>query len=1106
MFPSARLARTCLLLASLVPSAATQETLAPDAVLLRQPDISQDEVVFRYGDDLWLVDKRGGVARRVTSGGGRELSPKFAPDGKRIAFVGAYEGGSDLYTLELAGGVPVRHTFHPQRESLCDWTPAGNELIYFSSEASFSRRAPKLFRIAVPLGSPRALPVPYGTFGAIDGTETWLAYTPSTREGRTWKRYQGGMAQDVWLVNLKTGESRRVTDHPGTDRHPMWHGRKLYFLSDRGPNARLNLYVHDPKSGETTRLTDYRQEDIRWPSMGPDDIVFEAGGRLIRYEFATGERIPIEVRIPGARPELLERAVDVRPNVVAAQPGPKGVRAVVEARGELFSVPKEKGVTRNLTRTDGVAERDPAWSPDGRWIAYLSDRSGNYELTLRDARGEAFEGADENGERRLSSLGAGWKSDLVWSPDSERIAFGTNDGALHVLEVATGEQRVVVTSPDGSAPRVRFSPDGRWLTFAMSAARDRLSTIRLFDLTTDTMHEVTSGMYLDTEPVFDRGGGWLYYRSLREFEPTYEDFGTTWIYADASTLVAVPLRADVENPFALVDPHEEPDDDETAPAAEDPAETAESAGDGAAFTIVLEGFEARAHRLPVPAGRLSDLEAGRAGELLYLRGPRSGADGEPALVRFVPGEDDEEEVLADVVAFRPCSAGALAFVETEEGSYGFVPVEPDATLDELDLTGLVMRIRPRTEWRQLLDDVHRIFRDFFYDEGMHGVNWDAVHGRFVGLLPYATSRADVHDFIGDMLAELNVGHAYNRPPTGGLGERVPPSQPAGLLGCDWELERGAWRIAHILCSEAPYELEARSPLAAPGVDVAAGDWLLEVNGVFVDGSRDVHAALLGTVGRPTELTVNVTPLIDGNERRVVVVPLEDDDELRYRDWVSANRRFVDGASEGRIGYVHVPDTGIHGQNELFRQFQGERGHAALIVDERWNGGGQIPLRFIELLDRPVSNFWALRHGEDLTWPPVGHHGPKAMLINGWSGSGGDLFPYYFRQHGLGPLIGRRTWGGLVGISGNPSLIDGSTPTVPRFAFYETDGTWGIEGYGVEPDIEVLDDPAEMQGGRDPQLVAAIEQLLLALEGLPETGPVRPRGPDRSGAGVAPADR
>jgi tricorn protease len=1098
----------------------------PDAVLLRMPDVSQSEIVFRYANDLWLVDKHGGPARPLSSPPGAESLPKFSPDGRKVACVASYDGARELYVLDVAGGVPLRITHHPDREMLCDWHPDGRSILFSSTMQSGQDGAPKIFRVPAQGGQPTALPVPYGLFASLDDSGAWLAYTPLTQsEFRTWKRYQGGMAQDIWLFHLTTFESRRLTDFAGTDALPMWHANEVYFLSDRGSDGHTNLWKSDARGQKFVQVTNFIDDDVRFPSVGPADIVFEHGGRIMRYEFASGRSVAVEITIPGDRPRLAPRTHSVEDRVADIDVGPHGRRVAVEARGDVFTVSATEGATRNLTNSDGVAERGPAWSPDGQWIAYFSDRSGEYELALRRADGRAFRwpGPTANTdadveEKTLTSIGPGWKEAPQWAPDSKSLVFANEAGELWHLVVATSELKKLATNPSGDPFTVDWSPDSRWLTFSVRHPSTRLSAIYLYDLAESALHSVTSGRFDDRDPVFDRNGEWLYFVSSRTFEPIYAELDETWVYTNSANLMAVPLRKDVKNVLAATDL------DETAPAEDDAedddSEDDEHSKDAKPVQIDVVDFESRILELPVDPGVLGSL-AGAEGRVYYLRGPRAGSqrppqeddeDEEPhgsTLVEFTLSDDaserEEKTVLADVSGFQLAPHGEKLLVQLADESVAIIDAAPDAKDPEkIDFSGMSAEIDPRREWEQILADAYRITRDFFYEPTMHGHDWKAIYARYQRALAHATNRDDLDYLLGEMIAELNVGHAYN---AGGPGipERAPEGPQTGLLGCDFELAEGAYRIAHIVRG-APGETDGRSPLAEPGIDVREGDFLLAVDGAKVDVSKDVFAAFVGKAGRATELTVNSVPRIDVNARRVLVETLEDDSEVRYREWVETNRRFVDTMSGGRIGYIHVPDTTRRGQRELVRQFLSQYQKDALVIDERWNGGGQVPTRFIELLNRPRTNSWAVRHGEDWQWPPIAHDGPKAMLINGSAGSGGDAFPYYFRQAKLGPLIGMRTWGGLVGLSGNPSFIDGSSITVPRFAFYETDGTWGVEGFGVAPDIEVVDDPGKMVHGEDPQLLAGVKYLMEALETWKFVRPARPAPPDRRGSGVTPADR
>ncbi len=1086
--------------AALAASALAQ--VQPDAVLLRTPDVSRDQIVFRHANDLWLVEKQGGTARPLSSPAGPEANPKFSPDGTRIAFTAGYDGGHDIYVLDLVGGVPRRATHHPGMETLCDWQPDGKALVFASSAQSGQGRAPHLFRVSPEGGEPERLPVPYGTFGAVDETGSWLAYTPDAGEMRNWKRYQGGLAQDIWLFNLVTFESRRITDHPGADVLPMWHGANVFYVSDQGPKARANLWVYDVQKRSAETVTEFADSDVRAASIGPEDIVFESGGELWRCELATRLTAPVQVVIPGDRPKLVPQTLDVVKNVLTASIGPSGARVVIEARGELFDVPVGEGVTRNLTGSDGVAERYPAWSPDGKSVAYFSDRSGEYELCVRRVDGS-------EPERQLTKLGSGWRLGLWWSPDSRSIAYVTRKGELWLVSVTDGTPRLVAANPDGVPPTPAWSPDSRWIAFAMRAGKTRASAVHVHDRESGDTRQVTSGQFDESNPTFDRNGDWLYLTSQREFRELVSELDDSFIFAGSHNLCAIALRRDVKNPLLVSDPREGEAEEPAAGAAGKDDPKVEGTKDAAPKPVAIDfdGIEGRLVRWPVNPGALGSL-SGQDGAVLYVRSPFGGAEGEPKLVRFEPGakkaEREEQLVLEKVAAYELSADGKKLLAEVGEG-WHVVDAAADAKLgDALDLGGLVLSVDPRREWAQVLSDVRRQYRAAFYDEGMHGVDWDALGARYLAAVADCSSRDDLHFLITELIGELNVGHAYNY---GGDGvpERAADGQRAGLLGADWKLEDGQFRLVRVLGAGSS-DPRARGPLAEPGIDARVGDWLLEVNGVAPDASRDLCAAFLGLVGRPTEIVLSAAPARDGNERRFVVVPIESEENLRYRDWVAARAARVDELSGGKVGYVHVPDTANDGRRELFSQLVSQYHKDALVIDERWNAGGDFPNRLVEALDRPRTNFWATRAGEDWITPGFSHHGPKAMLINGPAGSGGDMFPYLFRQAKLGPLVGRRTWGGLVGITNEPPLVDGTSVSVPCFAFYELDGTWGVEGYGVAPDIEVIDDPALMVGGGDPQLEAAVAHLLKEIEAFEFHRPRRPAGPDRRGPGVSEEDR
>lgn len=1132
-------------LALLVAAAPAVAEVVPHGGMMRFPDVSKTHIVFVYANDLWLVPRAGGVATPLASPPGLETFPRFSADGKAIAFVGNYEGNEDIYTIPTAGGVPQRVTHHPGAEVLCDWTPDG-ELLFHTRDYVSLRRQTQLFKVPSTGGLPEQLPVPYGAVGAISPDGEWLVYTPYSRDGRTWKRYMGGMASDIWMFNLRDHSAQRVTDWAGSDSQPMWHGNHIYYISDAGPNHRFNIWAYDRNTKQHEQITGFSEYDVMWPALGPGasgggEIVFQCGPDLILLDLSSRQTRKVAVTVPGDRPRIAPQRVDVTKNLAGGDISSTGQRVVLEARGDIWTVPAKKGAPRNLTATSGSAERDPLWSPDGQWIAYVSDESGEYEIYVKQSDGKGA-------TRQLTHDGKAWRFLQAWSPDSEQIAFTNNVGTIYVLNVESGAVTEVDKNPRGDQRSVSWSHDSNWLTFTKTI--DTLQTVvMLYHVPTGAKHQVTSGRFADTWPTFDREGDFLYFASHRHFKsPVYEAQGQTFVYADTDVLVAVPLREDVEYPWPAESDEEKWDDaaddsdkNGADDASDDDAEDADDADDAGAgkatadktedkdgdkdaaddadgeddaeeeeekvLEIDLDGFESRAIRLPVDPAGFYNLNVNDKNQLIYVRNSVRDTDG-PSIKLFDLGDEDrEEQTVLDGVSVYSISADGKKLAVQKGPMIAIVDAAAGQKLDKpLALDGMVAVIDPRAEWRQLFLDAWRIERDFFYDPNMHGLDWDAVRGQYLAMLADCVTRADVTHVIRELIAELNVGHAYYMGPSTFEDE---PEVAVGMLGADFELQDGAYRIARVITG-GPWDLDARGPLSQPGLDVKAGDYLLAVNGVPMDTSKDPWAAFVGLQGKVVELTVSAKPTIDDDVRHVLVEPISMSDEsaLRYRHWVEQNRAYVAEQTDGKVGYIHVPDTGVNGQNELFRQFYGQRDTLGLIVDERWNGGGQLPHRFVELLNRPLTNYWARREAIPDASPQPAHYGPKCMLINGLAGSGGDMFPYLFRQAGVGKLIGTRTWGGLVGISGNPSLIDGVTVSAPRFAFFEIDGTWGVEGYGVDPDIEVVDDPALMADGGDPQLERAIEHMKAEVQkAAPRLkAPAIPPYPDRSGMRIVPEDR
>jgi len=1239
----------------------------PPAGMMRFPDVSASHIVFSYANDLWLVSRDGGEARPLASPPGGELFPRFNDDGTMIAFIGNYDGDRDVYTIPVAGGAAFRVTYHPANESLSGWTPDG-DIIFSSNGLVGQARQSQLFTVSPGGGLPEALPVPYGSMGSISGDGVWLAYTPSDRDFRTWKRYAGGLASDIWLFNLETRESRRATDWIGTDTQPMWHNGKLYYLSDAGDEERLNIWMFNPNTGDRRQLTDFDEFDCKFASVGPGErgrgeIVFQNGPSLYLYDIARDRSRMVDIVVPGDRPKVRKHTVMAGENMAGAAVSATGKRGVIEARGDIWTVPAENGSPRQITDTSGAAERYPAWSPDGRWISYVSDETGEYEvyITQSDGLGET---------RQLTEGSETFYYGATWSPDSETIAYADKAGNLYLTEIGTGDTTFVEKEPWANPITPSWSRDSRYLTYAMQQDESITSVVKIYDTESGESLQVTSGFFSDSNPVFSRDGKWLYYASARDFtSPTYEDVGSTFVYNQTSKLIAVPLNDDVEHPFAAEsdeetweeddeddadeDDSDDGDDDESDNEAdakgalhgtweatitglsaipsmtedeltavmefvdngdgtysgestsqgeteaydsiefdegsgklvatrsagpvesriegtvsgdeitgtwnikvaaagidasgswtatrtdEEPsldAEPEEKVDDDAPVEIDVENFEMRGIELPASRGNIGALGSNDKGHVLYMLS----AGGLPAIKLMDLGADEPEEktVLSPAMGYSLSGDGKKLGAMTPVGLVMVSASPGQSAGSSVDISNLRKRVDPREEWRQIARDAWRRHRDFFYVENMHGVDWDGVWDRYSDMIDHATSREDISFIIGEMIGELNVGHAYY---WGGDTEDQ-PSVNVGMLAADYEvasipadladqvegdLPDEAYRITTIHHG-APWDSDARGPLSQPGVGIDVGDFLLAINGAPIETDRDPWAAFEGLAGETVTLTIlDATPEEDdANEgdgddaegeadddeveiKRDEVITLTNAGQeayLRYRAWVEANRRMVDELSDGRIGYIYVPNTGVQGQNELFRQFFGQSGKEALLIDERWNGGGQIPNRFIELLDRPRTNYWYRRDGKDWPWPYDSHQGPKAMLINGAAGSGGDMFPWLFKHHELGKLIGTRTWGGLVGISGVPGLVDGGYTAVPNFGFYEKDGTWGIEGHGVDPDIEVIDDPAKMQNGRDPQIETAVDHLLAELETEAYEAPKRPKPPVRTGIGISERDK
>ena len=1117
--------------ASTTTPAKNSTTCGIDARMLRFPDVSGSQIVFVYAGDIWVAPKTGGSALRLSSPRGEESFPRFSPDGSQIAFSGNYDGNTDIYVVPSSGGLPTRVTYHGSADRVLEWYPDGKAILFATSRTSEKDRFNQLYKISPAGGLPEKLPLPYGEFGSISADGKTLAYIPISTDFRTWKRYRGGMNPAIWLFNLESHASKDITGNDAANSQPMWHGSTLYFLSDRDKNKRANIWAYDTKKEKFRQVTTFEEFDTKFPSIGPEEIVFENGGRLYLLSLANEKYSEVNIQALTDRATLKPRLEDV--SKAARQPdiSPNGKRAVFEARGELFSVPAEHGVVRNLSRSSGVAERYPTWSPDGKTIAYFSDRSGEYQLTLRPADGSGE-------EQVLTEFKSGFRYRPHWSPDSKKIVFIDQAMKIHLHDLDKKETKQIGQGKwmyHDALGRIKFnwSKDSRWIAFPQDLDNQH-SAIALYDTKEEKSHSVTSGYYDDDEPAFDPTGKYLFYRSGRSFVPVYSDLDNTWIYPNSYQLVAVPLRKDVASPLAPrnddegekdkkdKDKNEEKDkekkkekpedadrkkdepqlDDKKEESSETTDEDKEKKSDDKEekkeekppkpVEIDITGFESRAVVLPPKAGYYGDLTA-VSGKLIYRRLPRAGSGDEKSTLMYYDLEKREDKTILDDVDDAILAGKGEKMLARRKTDYAIIePKENQKFEKKLSLNSLETTIDPVAEWEQLFTESWRLERDYFYDPNMHGVDWNTMRQRYGQLLKEAVTRWDLNYLIGELIAELNSSHTYR---SGGDVERD-LERGVGYLGVDYALENGAYRIKKII-EGAEWDAEVRSPLKQPGIEVNEGDYLLAVNGMAVNAEQEPSAAFQGLADKPVFLTINDKPTMEGS-REVLVQTLSGEGRLRHLAWIEKNRKQVDEATGGKVGYVYVPDTGRGGQSELVRQFRAQFNKEGMIVDERFNSGGQIPDRFVELLTRKTINYWGVRDGEDWPWPLTANSGPKVMLVNGWSGSGGDCFPFYFQKAGLGPLIGTRTWGGLIGITGTPPLIDGGSVTVPTFGIYSTKGEWIIEGHGVEPDITVIDDPTLMAKGADPQLDRAIDEVMKSLKKNPPLEVKKPKYPMRAG--------
>lgn len=1049
------------------------------ASLMQHPDVSDTHIAFVYGDDIWIVERTGGIAHHLSSPESYESYPRFSPDGKLIAYTANYQGNYDVYVIPINGGTPQRLTFHGNFDRVLGWTPDGKSVLFASSRESGRQRYSQFYTVPLAGGAPTKLPVPYGEFASISTDGQKIAYVDRSRVHRNWKRYRGGTAPDITVFDLNSFESENITNNMANDELPMWAGGAIYYMSDNGPNKRNNLWKYDPSNKSNSQLTHFTDYDITFPQNSSSDIVFEAGGKLFLYAISTGEQTEVSVQLISDQKGLIAQQKNVASFMQGASISPDGNRVVVQARGELFSLPATEGYVSNLSATSGVAERKPAWSPDGNSIAYWSDANGEYQLVIHDMTG----GIEV--PRTITNLTSGFNYSIYWSPDSKKIVYVDQAMNINLVDVQTGS----ITKADKGKYMyegnlrgfsVNWSPDSEWFVYSKGTNQSN-TALYLYSTSSNKVSQLTSGYYSDHSPVFSADGKHLFFSTNRTFSPVYSDLDNTFIYPNTTSIAVGTLNASVESLLAVKNDEVNSDEggDEEKEDTKDKKKKKDEDKDAKKeierTLIDIDGFENRVEMLDVAPGNLGGLSAVE-GKVIFSRFPNSGSgkDAKASIDYYDIKERKVKTIIKDAGNYSLAANGKKILI-WQKNKLAVLKIDAAQKIDKTVPTqNMVMTVVPKEEWKQIFQDVWRFERDYFYDPGMHGVDWDLMRTRYGALVDQANSRNDVNIIIGDLIAELNASHTYAYGGDINYGDNI----NVGYLGADITSENGKYRIANII-SGAPWDVEVRSPLDGPGVNVKEGDYILAVNGQAIDGSKALAAAFQGLANAAVQLTVSDTPSLI-NARNVVVKLMGSEARLRHLAWIENNRKRVDEATDGKIGYIYVRSTGRDGQNELVRQFYAQINKEGLIIDERFNSGGQIPDRFVELLDREPLAFFAVRDGLDWSWPPSGNFGPKVMLINGFSGSGGDAFPDYFKKRELGPLIGTRTWGGVIGITGAPNLIDNGGITMPTFRMYDPKGEWFAEGHGVDADIEVVEDFEKLARGTDAQLEAGIEEVMKLL--------------------------
>jgi tricorn protease len=1051
--------------------------------MFRQPALSKDKIVFVYAGDLWIVGREGGAAERLTTGTGNETSPIFSPDGTMIAFTGEYDGNVDIYVVPATGGVPKRLTYHPGQDSLAGWTPDGKNILFVSQRDVASARYAQLYTIPVSGGFPTQVPLPMGFEGSYSADASQLAYVPIPRSFNNWKRYRGGTATPIWIANLSDSSVEKVPRTDSNDFNPMWVGNKVYFLSDR--NGTVTLFAYDTQAKKVSQLITNTGLDMKSASATADAIIYEQFGSINLYDLKSGKAKKVNITLNGDLPFVRTRFEKVASRISNATISPTGARAIFEARGEIISVPAEKGDARNLTNSSGVAERDPAWSPDGKWIAYLSDESGEYALHLRDQKGE--------GEVKKIQLPPSFYYSPTWAPDSKKIALFDKKLQLWYVDIEKGTPtKIDATLAGAGTLDPAWSPDSKWVAYAKTL-KSWIRAIFVYNIEEAKSYQVTDGLSDARFPAFDKNGKYLYFTASTDTVNTSAGLDmSSYPFRPTRNVYVCVLRKDLPSPLA-------PESDEEKVQEEKPAEMPKPPAkpEPVKVSIDFEKIGQRILALPIPNRSYVGLGVGKANTIYLLEVSQAPGTQGATVHKYDFDKRKFDKVLDGVSSFEISANGEKALYR--QGPNWLIaatatlgaPLPPGAPggPNLLRVAEMEVQVDPIAEWKQMYREVWRIERDFFYAPNYHGLDLKEAEKKYEPYLNALAHRADLNYLFGEMLGELTVGHLYVQG-----GDTPNPSRvPGGLLGCDYKIENGRYRFAKIYDGEN-WNPQLRAPLTQPGVNVKEGEYLLAVNGRNVTSNDNLYQYFESTSGK--QLVIKVGPNPEGsNSREVTVVPIGNESGLRNLAWIEDNRRKVDQMSGGKLAYVWLPDTGNGGFTNFNRYYFAQLDKEGAVIDERFNSGGSAADYIVDFLRKPIMNYWAVREGMEATTPFGVINGPKVMLTNEYAGSGGDLMPWLFRQNKIGPLIGKRTWGGLVGIGGYPNLVDGGSVTAPHFAFYTAEGKWDVENIGVAPDIEVDLDPKAWRQGHDVQLEKAVEVALDMWKKNPPKRPERPAYPN-----------